>query len=138
MIRCLCAGESRAKERGVFGGLGQFGVGHGFHLPAQQHALGRQAHFLADLAADQFVVAGENLHRDAVLLQRQDGRRRGLLGRIEEGHVALEDQVVLVVLRVGRLGARRPCRRSPARGTRRRSARRTPPSSSAISSGSIG
>ena len=29
------------EERGAFGGLGQFGVGHGFDLRAQQHAIGR-------------------------------------------------------------------------------------------------
>ena len=57
---------------------------------------------LADLAAHQFVVAGEDLDRHAVVLQRQDGRGRGFLGRVEEGHVALQDQLPLVVLRVGR------------------------------------
>ena len=32
------------EERGSFNGFGKFGVGHRFHLPAQQHPIGRQAH----------------------------------------------------------------------------------------------
>ena len=36
----------------------------------------RQADLVADLAGDQFVVAGEHLDRDAVLLQRGDRRPR--------------------------------------------------------------
>ena len=117
----LLVGRREAgEERGLLGRLGQFGVRHGFHLGAQQHAIRRQPDFLADLAADQLVVAGEDLDRDAVVLQRRDGRGRGILGRVEKGHVAHQDQVALVVLGIGRLAARRPCRPWPARGSRRR------------------
>ena len=99
----LVGGREPGEERGVLRRLGQFGVGHGFHLRAQQHAIGRQPDFLADLAADQLVVAGEDFDRHAVVLQRQDGGGRGILGRIEEGHVAHQHQVAFVVLGIGGL-----------------------------------
>ena len=70
---------------------------------------------------------------------------RRLLRRIEERDVAVEDQVALVGLAVGRRVARRPCRaarrpwwRWPARGSRRRSAARTPSSAPRCAGGPSG
>ena len=40
------------------------------------------------LRGDQLVVAGEDLHRDAVVVQRRERRGGRFLGRIEEGDVA--------------------------------------------------
>ena len=51
---------------------------------------------------------GEHLDRDAVRLECGDRGPGGVLGRVEEGHVAAQDQVALVVLRVGRLWAPDP------------------------------
>ena len=107
------------EERRVLGRLGQFGIGHGFDLPAQQHAVGGQADLLADLAAYQLVVAGEGLDRDAVVLQGQDGRGRGFLGRVEESDVALAASGRLRRPSSRPPAARCPCRRWPARGSRR-------------------
>ena len=98
----LVGGREPGEEGRALGGLGQLGVGHGLDLRAQEHAIGGQPDLVADLAADQLVVAGEHLHRHAVVLQRQDRGGGRLLGRIEEGDVALEHQLALVVLRVGR------------------------------------
>ena len=71
MIRCLCAGETpgeqrRASRRPSASSL----VGHPLDVGAEQHAVGREADLLADLARDQLVVAGDDLDRDAVRLQR--------------------------------------------------------------------
>ena len=71
--------------------------------PPDQHLLDGDADLAADLAAHQLVVAGEHLDRDAVPAQGRDRRRGAVLGRVEEGDVAAQDQLRLVVLRVGRL-----------------------------------
>ena len=55
----------------------------------------------ADLARDEVVVAGENLHPDAVAGERLERRRGGLLGRIEKPDEAGEHQLGLVSHRVG-------------------------------------
>src|SRR5204862_1788398 len=73
---------------------------HLLDLPAEQDPIRRDPHRLADLAADEIVVAGQDLHRDAPRAERPHRRQRGVLRRVEEGDVAREDQVGLVVLRV--------------------------------------
>ena len=99
----LVGGRQPGEERRVLRGLGKLGVVHGLDLGAQQDAIGREAHFLANLAADQLVVAGEDLDGHAVVFQRRNRRRRGVLGRIEEGHVAHQHQVAFVVAGIGGL-----------------------------------
>ena len=132
MMRCLCAGERRAKSVVVSAACGELVVAHRLDLAARA---GREPaampDLVADLAADQLVVAREDLDRDAVAVQRRRcAARRGLLRRVEERDVALEHQVALVVFAgvgaVARLDV--AGRRAPARGSRRRSAARTPPS----------
>ena len=93
---------------------------------AQEHDVGRQAHLVADLAADQLVVAGEDLDRDAVLLQRHE-RRAGASPSAGPGRPRSPS---------GPGPSRRPwsrrpcgpgpCRRPPARGSRPRTARCVP------------
>ena len=102
MIRCLCAGESRAKRVAFSAASASSASDMVSTCPPRSTRSVASPTSLADFAADQFVVAGEDLDRDAVVLQRQDGGGRGFLGRIEEGDIALEDQFVFVVLRVGR------------------------------------
>ena len=70
MIRCLSAGESRAKSVVCSAASASSASDMASTCAPKQHVLGRQAHFLADLAADQFVVAGEDFHRDAVVAAR--------------------------------------------------------------------
>ena len=102
----LVSGRDAGKQRGLARRVGKLIVGHLLDLAAEQHELGGQPDLLADLAGDQIVVAGDDLDRDAVALQGLDGRRGGLLGRIEEGDIAVQDQVALVGLGVGRGVAR--------------------------------
>ncbi len=102
MIRCLWAGETRANSVVFSAASASSLVGHLLDVGAQQDELGREPDLLADLAGDEIVVAGDDLDRDAVALQRLDGRRGGLLGRVEERDVAVQDQVALVGLAVGR------------------------------------
>ncbi len=106
MMRCLCAGETRANSVVFYRRVGKLVVGHLLDVAAEQHELGGQPDFFADLASDQIVVAGDDLDGDAVALQGLDRRRGGLLGRIEEGDIAVQDQVAFVGLGVGRGVAR--------------------------------
>ena len=69
MIRCLCAGETRANSVVFSAASASCVVGHLLDLVAQQHELGRQPDLFADLAGHQVVVAGDDLDRDAVALQ---------------------------------------------------------------------
>ena len=121
MIRCLCAGESRAKMWVVSDGFGEFVVGHRFDLAAEEDIVGFQAYLPADLAGHEIVVAGEDFHGDAVLLQRVDRLGCRVLRRIEKGDITLEDQVALILLGNQRLRCRGACGRRRAREIRRRS-----------------
>ena len=98
--RFLVGGELR-EYRGRFGALGQLLVREGIDLVAQQDVLGRQANLAAHVSGYRVVVAGQNLDRDPVLLQRGDGRRGAVLGRVQEGDVANQHQVGFIRDRVG-------------------------------------
>ena len=120
MMRCLWAGDRRTNNVVLFGGLGQLGVGHRLDLlPRSTWSSGRPTSWQI-LRRTSSLSPGEHLDRDAVLLKGGDGRPGCVLGRIEEGDVALQDQVALVVLASRRAWARGRDRRSPARESRRR------------------
>ena len=78
--------------------LGELLVGHVFHLAAEQDFFRVNADFAAHLARDEVVVAGQHLHRHAVLPQRGDGLGGGVLGRIEKREIAGQDQSAFVGL----------------------------------------
>jgi hypothetical protein len=69
-------------------------------LPAEKNAIGRDADGAADVAAHELVVAGEDLHRNAVRPERGDRRQRRFLRRIQERDVARQDQIAFIGLRV--------------------------------------
>ena len=75
----------------------QFVVGHRFDLGAQENVVGIKPHLTADFAGNQIIVAGQDFHGDAVSLQRLDSLCGRVLRGIEEGDVAFEDQVALVL-----------------------------------------
>ena len=77
--------------------------GHRLDLAAEQDFFRINADFGADLARDEVVVAGQHFDGDAVLAQRGDGFGGGVLGRIEEGEIAGQDQIAFVGLGVGGL-----------------------------------
>ncbi len=95
------------KDAGRAGGLGQLRVAHRLNLRAEQELLYRQAHFLADECGDDLVVAGEDLDVHAQMVELLQRLRSGVLGRVEEGQEAQQDQVGLILDRIGRL-IRRP------------------------------
>ena len=99
LVRRREAGE----HVGGLDGLGQLRVGHGLDLAAEHDLLGIDADLGADLAGDEVVVAGQDLDGHAVLAQGGDGFGGGVLGRVEEGEVAGQDQVGLVGLGIGGL-----------------------------------
>ena len=72
------------------------------------------------------------------LRERVDRLGRGVLRRIEEGDIALEDQVALILLGMNAAACRDACGRRRARGIRPRSTRSYCSINSPTSSGSIG
>ena len=68
---------------------------------AEDDVADREPHVLADFARHQVIVAGEDLHDDAVVSERLDGRCRALFWRIEESHEASENEIAFVSHRVG-------------------------------------
>ena len=81
----LVGGRDAGEQRGLLRRVRQLRVGHLLDLAAEQHELGGQPDFLADLAGDQVVVARDDLDGDAVALQGLDRGRGRVLGRVEEG-----------------------------------------------------
>ena len=115
MTRCLWAGDSRANRVVSVGGLRQFRVGHAFDLAAQQHLVRASmptSRQILRLTSSLSPVS--TLTATPVPAERGDRRAGAVLGRVEEGDVAAQDQVRLVVLRVGRLRRPGPCTPGPA------------------------
>ena len=73
-MRSLCDGRQSGEHVVRFHCLGQCRVIHALDIVAQQHALLLEPHFAANLGRDQFVVAGQHLHRHAMLGQRLERR----------------------------------------------------------------
>ena len=86
------AGEDVSLERGAVEGF----LVHRGQLGAGDDAAHGHADVLADLPGDEFIVTREDLGADAALAQAGEGGGGGLLGRVEEGEVAEEDEVGLV------------------------------------------
>ena len=73
MTRAFCGGDSLANSVVSSTALVQLGVGHRVHDRRRSSVVRHvQADIPADLAGHQLVVAGQDLHRDAV---RAAGRR---------------------------------------------------------------
>ena len=102
-MRSLLRRRQLGEHRDATGGLRQLVVVHGLNLRTQEDLAGVELHLAADLARDDIVVAGQDLHRHALLRQRRDGRPGALLRWIEEGDVTEQRQVALVGDGVGRL-----------------------------------
>ena len=67
----------------------------------QQHIADLQPHLLADGAGDLVVVAGKDFSGDTVVFQSPDGIGGRLLGRVEEGKIAQQYHVPLVLYAKG-------------------------------------
>ena len=85
------------KDGGGFGFLLEGGVVHVFQVTAQEDVVHRQAHLAADAPGGLFVIPGEHLGGNPVVLQGLDGGHGGILRRIQEGQVAHEDHVRFVL-----------------------------------------
>ena len=84
------------KQRGTLGKLRQLIVGQVLNIAPHHHVARVQPHFMAHFGRHQLAVAGENFDGNAARLQRLQRRRGGLFRRIEEGDIALEDQIGFV------------------------------------------
>jgi hypothetical protein len=65
----LVGGREAGEKRRLLCRLGQFWIGHSLYIAAQEHGVGREAHVLAHLAANEVVVSGQDFHRYAVLVK---------------------------------------------------------------------
>jgi len=79
-------------------------VGHALDLVAGDDAGTVEADLTADVLGDELVVAGEDLHHNAVAAERVERLGDSLHRRIEEGHEAGKYELTLVVGRVHGLG----------------------------------
>ena len=104
MIRVFCAGETRAKTVALLGHRRERAVGHALDLVAPDDAGTVEADLTAHVLGDQLVVAGEDLHHDAVAAERAECLGDALHRRIEEGHEAGEHELTLVTGRIYGLG----------------------------------
>jgi hypothetical protein len=101
--RFLGRGDLR-EDRNRCGEIRQCGVAHLFDFGAERDAVHLEANLAADLAGDNLIVAGENLDRDARLIERGDGGAGAFLRRVEKGDVAEQRQTGLVIDRIAWLG----------------------------------
>ena len=104
MIRFFCAGETRAKTVARSAtAASALSVMRSISSP-RDDARPVEADLAADVLGDQLVVAGEDLHHDAVAAERAERLGDALHRRIEEGHEAGEHELALVAGRVDGLG----------------------------------
>ena len=94
----LVSGREAGEKSCLLCRLGQFGVGHFLDFVAQQHRVGEEADVAAHLAADQVVVAGKDLHGNAMLVKRFNCRCSGGFGRVEECDISLQHKIVFIIL----------------------------------------
>jgi hypothetical protein len=81
-------GRELGKDAAVFGDLGKGLVAHGVNLAAHDNRAGFQTHHAADPGGHDLVVAGQDLHGDALVGERRKGLSRAVLGWIEKGDEA--------------------------------------------------
>ena len=76
MIRFFCAGDTRAKTDGLLGDVAERRVVEARDLVAGDDLVVVETDAPAHVAGDEIVVAGQDLHGDAVALELARGRRR--------------------------------------------------------------
>ena len=79
---------------------GESAVGHALDLVASDDAGTVEADLTADMLGDKLVVAGEDLHHDAVAAERAERLGDAFHRRIEEGHETGEHELTLVAGRI--------------------------------------
>jgi len=101
MMRCLCAGETRANTVAFSAASSKLFITHLVDIVAEHHGIRVEADLLTHLAGDDVVVTGEDLDSHAVAAKSPNRRRGGLLRWIEERGVALEHELGFVCLPYG-------------------------------------
>ena len=96
-MRCLCAGESRAKICVPSAASTSLLIAHLFDVPAEENFSAVEAQFAADLAGNELAVASQHLDAHAVVSQRVDRPARRVFRWIEKGDIAFENQVAFVI-----------------------------------------
>ena len=73
------------KDAGHAGSFGQRSFAHPLNLRAEQEVLYGHSHFLADVGGDDLVIASQDLHVHAQVVEPLQGLRGAVLWRVEEG-----------------------------------------------------
>ena len=125
----LVGGREPHEQRGVFRGVGQL-ARRSSSRPARRSARARAERptSLQILRETSSLSPVRTLTATPCCCSAAIAGAGGFLGRVEKRDIALQDQVVFVVLVIGGFAARSRDRRSPARGSRRQTVRRIPPS----------
>ena len=87
---------TRANTVGLLGDVSQRRIGHVFEFGTKDDRRSVETDLHANMTGDQFVVACQNLHFDAVALHCGSDVRRIGTCRIFEGEVTCQDQRLLV------------------------------------------
>ena len=96
-MRAFCIGRQLGEDGHPLGRGRELVVVQHLHLGAEEQPLDRQADVAADASGDDVVVAGEDLHGDAVLAERPRCAGAAVsFGRVEEGNEPGQDEVALV------------------------------------------
>ena len=101
MMRCLWTGETRANSVAPTAASASCASDIFSRSLPSSTKLSGQPDLGADLARDQVVVSRDDLDGHAMALQGLDRCRGCLFRRVEEGRIAVQDQVALVGFRVG-------------------------------------
>ena len=100
MIRVLLRGRDAGEDGRLLGHRRERAVGHALDLVATDDAGTVEADLTADVRGDKLVVAGEDLHHDAVAAEGAERLGDAFQRGIEEGHEAGEHELTLVAGRV--------------------------------------
>ena len=94
-------GRHAGEQSGLTRRFAQFLVRHLLDIAADEHRFGIEPNIFADFAADEVVIAREDLNGNTVASQCLNSMASRLFGRIEEGDIALENEIAFVVLSAG-------------------------------------